>query len=235
MATAHAENIDWQGRFTYPGPECDVGFCIQGAVMISDTSVLVIGSVTTFSITLLATVCIKTGRTHRGPRQCLDVCQATIIIPFRDDDHFLLLGGNIPISSAAPGYQSLPQVGGYTQILDAITMTFEEGPYIKVDDLSARDYFAAVPLPPSNEREQQLTLLLGHAHDANLTSYIVVPEPPQIYAMTESEEENYIASASEQQLEGEKAAARDRICDVRRTRVRASDNTTVMTTTTHAE
>ena len=90
-------------------------------------------------------------------------------------------------------------------------------------------------MPPSNKREQQLTLLLGHAHDANLTSYIVVPEPPQIYAMTESEEENYIASASEQQLEGEKAAARDRICDVRRTRVRASDNTTVMTTTTHAE
>ena len=113
-------------------------------------------------------------------------------------------------------------------------MTFEEGPYIKVEDLGACDYFAAVPLPPSTEREQKLTLLLGHAHDANLTSYIVVTAPPQIYAMTESEEENYIATASEQQLEGDKAAARDRICEVRRTRVRASDNTTVMTMNTHA-
>ena len=114
-------------------------------------------------------------------------------------------------------------------------MTFEEGPYIEVGGLRARDYFAAVPLPPSDEREQQLTLLLGCAHDVNLTGYIVVPKTPQIYAMTDSEEEEYIATASTHQLDGDKAAVRDRICGVRRTRVRASDNTMVMTTATHAE
>ena len=68
-------------------------------------------------------------------------------------------------------------------------MTFEEGPYIEVGGLSARVYFAAVPLPHSDEREHKLTLLLGCAHDVNLTGYIVVNETPQIFTMTDSKEE----------------------------------------------
>jgi hypothetical protein len=235
-ATAREENTDTYEKFTSPGPGCDVGFCIHRAVMLGDASVLVVGNETQFSITLLSIVCLKTGEIQRGPRQWLNVCQATIIIPFRDNDHFLLLGGNIPISTAASCRQSLPQEGGYSQILDAITMTFEEGPYITVGGLSARDYFAAVPLPHSDEKEQKLTLLLGCAHDVNLTGYIVVnTEMPQDFTMTDGEENNYITKVLTLKLEGYKAEARDRIWGDRITQVCANKVHTMATTTVKHE
>ena len=112
-------------------------------------------------------------------------------------------------------------------------MTFEEGPYIEVGGLSARDYFAAIPLPHSDEREQKLKLLLGCAYNVNLMGYIIVNETPQIFTMTDSEEEEYIATDLTRQLDGDKAAVRDRICGVRRTRVCANDNTTATATAKH--
>jgi hypothetical protein len=88
-------------------------------------------------------------------------------------------------------------------------MTFQEGPYINVGGLSARDYLVAVPLPPSDEKEQKLTLLLVCAHAVNLTGYIVVnTETPRDFTMTDEEESEYITKALTLKLDGEKAVTR---------------------------
>ena len=52
-------------------------------------------------------------------------------------------------------------------------MTFEEGPFVGMRGQSVRDLFAAVPLPPTNDIKQKLTLLLGCADDVNQTVFIV--------------------------------------------------------------
>ena len=140
------------------------------------------------------------------------------------------------MSTAASCRQSLPQEGGYSQILGATTMTFKEGPYITVGGLSTRDYFAAVPLPHSDEKEQKLTLLLGCAHDVNLTGYIVVnTEMPQDFTMTDGKESEYIAKALTLKLKGEKAVARDFIWGDRGTQGCVNEVHNTRTTTVEHE
>ena len=66
--------------------------------------------------------------------------------------------------------QDIPIDDGLTHILDTVTMTFEEGPILTL----GRCYIcAAVPFPPSNENDRNLTLILGGAADLNHTEVIV--------------------------------------------------------------
>ena len=67
--------------------------------------------------------------------------------------------------------QDIPTDDGLIQILDTVTMTFEEGPSLTLD---RRYTFVDVPFSPSNENNINLTLILGGAANLNQTEIIVV-------------------------------------------------------------
>ena len=96
-----AEEAGAPEPFTTPGPDVDAGHCIHAAVKLNDSVLLLVGSTTPWSIIETSILYVKSENLRRGPRPWFGICSSNIIIPFRDEDQFLMLGGNLPIANAA--------------------------------------------------------------------------------------------------------------------------------------
>ena len=189
--------------FTTPGPEVNASHYIHGGIKLNESSLFLVGSATPWSITETSILYFGSWNLRRGPQPWLRICVSNIIIPFWDEYHVLLLGGILPVADAVELVPGIQQECGYTQIINTITMTFEEGSSLMLGGQSACDIFSAVPLPPRDNIERILTLLLGCAEDINQTGFIV--EKPYMfrnYVNVEEKERDSNVKALRLELEG---------------------------------